>query len=329
MDPLPPAAPRCPPPLRLAPAPRPCTSPLHLARSPACQVHTLAFASHEAASRWRQLLAARVEQTEQEIVHEMRVALAWFVDEAAPRGLHLPDARAAHAAEAAARATPLALRVMLTPAQPAADARRGSLLGTSLGRSGEAALLVRADGERRASGGPASVVGPQPGRGTLARQELERAALLNPQLHRTRPVLAAFFAIKGSVLWKLTKGGLGEGHPRLFRLFPSDSTLQWDSAEPLVLLGARAGFSQPATRAVRPSRELAQRAFRFVLAGSEVDVVARSVVERDLWLLAVQSLPIGAAYVGKVEIQNKWNPNSDTGLEGTSFDRWRESVRVK
>ena len=80
---------------------------------------------------------------------------------------------------------------------------------------------------------------------------------------------------------------------------------------------------------MRPSRELAQRAFRFVLAGSEVDVVARSVVERDLWLLAVQSLPIGAAYVGKVEIQNKWNPNSDTGLEGTSFDRWRESVRVK
>ena len=52
-------------------------------------------------------------------------------------------------------------------------------------------------------------------------------------------------------------------------------------------------------------------------------------VERDLWLLAVKSLPIGAAYVGKVEIQNKWNPNSDTGLEGTSFDRWWESVRVK
>ncbi|MGB0191108.1 MAG: hypothetical protein ACPF9W_09090, partial [Nocardioides sp.] len=77
---------------------------------------------------------------------------------------------------------------------------------------------------------------------------------------------------------------------------PDDGGLlrRWQTA-PLVLLGARAGFSQPATRAVRPSRELAQRAFRFVLAGSEVDVVARSVVERDLWLLAVQSLPIGAA----------------------------------
>ena len=170
---------------------------------------------------------------------------------------------------------------------------------------------------------------PQAGPATRARQEFERAALLNPRLSKVRPLLAAFFGIKGGVLWKLTKGGAGEGHPRYFRLLPSDSMLQWDSAEPLVLLGARPGFSATARQHVRPSAALAERAFRFIFAGAEVDVVARSVAERNLWLLAVQSLPIGAAYVGKVEIQNKWNPNSDTGLEGTSFDRWRESVRVK
>ena len=67
----------------------------------------------------------------------------------------------------------------------------------------------------------------------------------------------------------------------------------------------------------------AARAFRFIFAGAEVDVVARSVAERDLWLLAVQSLPIGAAYLGKVEIVSKFDAYADTGCEGTAISRRR------
>ena len=111
--------------------------------------------------------------------------------------------------------------------------------------------------------------------------------LLNAwQIRRTRPVLAAIHCIKGSVLWKLTKAGAGEGHPRFFRLFPSESKVQWDSAEPLLLLGAVQGFSAAAKRTLRPAPKLEARAFRFVFWGDEADVIARSVAERDLWLLA-------------------------------------------
>ena len=103
------------------------------------------------------------------------------------------------------------------------------------------------------------------------------------------------------------KGGSGEGHPRYFRLYPSTSMVQWDSAEPMVLLGAVAGFSQAARKTILPGKELEARAFRFVLAASEVDVIARPAAERDLWLLAVDSLPIGAAFVGKVTTHNKYD----------------------
>lgn len=170
---------------------------------------------------------------------------------------------------------------------------------------------------------PRARILPQAGPGTRAWQEFERAAVRDPRLTKVRPLLAAFFAIKGAVLWKITKGGAGEGHPRFFRLFPSDSMLQWDSAEPLVLLGARPGFSAAAQHQVRPSAALAGRAFRFIFAGAEVDVVARSVAERNLWLLAVQSLPIGAGYLGKVEIVSKFDVCAGTGCEGTAISRRR------
>ena len=89
---------------------------------------------------------------------------------------------------------------------------------------------------------------------------------------------------------------------------------------------ARARTRSPApccSAAERRSAALAARAFRFIFAGAEVDVVARSVAERDLWLLAVQSLPIGAAYLGKVEIVSKFDAYADTGCEGTAISRRR------
>ena len=136
--------------------------------------------------------------------------------------------------------------------------------------------------------------------------------LLNAwQIRRTRPVLAAIHCIKGSVLWKLTKAGAGEGHPRFFRLFPSESKVQWDSAEPLLLLGAVQGFSAAAKRTLRPAPELEARAFRFVFWGDEADVIARSVAERDLWLLAIESLPVGAAFGSKVLVKNKYDLYAD------------------
>ena len=273
------------------------------------EVHTLAFKSHDTAMLWRTLLMERVEQMEQEIVHEMRVAAAWSTDVYEPRKLWLPSQREGHAAEVAESETPLALKVMIAVARPGAQRGAGP-------QQIEARLSSPDDGAR-------ARILPQAGPGTRARQEFERAAVLNPRLTKVRPLLAAFFAIKGAVLWKLTKGGVGEGHPRFFRLFPSDSMLQWDSAEPLVLLGARPGFSAAAQHQVRPSAALAGRAFRFVFAGAEVDVVARSLAERSLWLLAVQSLPIGAAYLGKVEIVSKFDVYNDTGREGTAISRRR------
>ena len=155
-----------------------------------------------------------------------------------------------------------------------------------------------------AARGPA---GPDVARGTLARRDFEKAAVLHPQLRRTRPVRAALYAIKGSVMWKLTKGGTGEGHPRYFRLYPSTSMVQWDSAEPILLLGALPGLSAAARRAIgAPARALGPRAFRFVFGAFEVDVIARSPAERDLWLLAVASLPIGGAFADRVELKNKF-----------------------
>ena len=218
---------------------------------------------------------------------------------------------------------PLPLKVMIAVAKPGTPAAGPQQVEARLSSPGEGGSTR---GSARAAGRGArrrvSIV-PQAGPATRARQEFERAALLNPRLSKVRPLLAAFFGIKGGVLWKLTKGGAGAGHPRYFRLLPSDSMLQWDSAEPLVLLGARPGFSATARQHVRPSAALAARAFRFIFAGAEVDVVARSVAERNLWLLAVQSLPIGAAYLGKVEILSKFDVYADTGCEGTAISRRR------
>ena len=39
--------------------------------------------------------------------------------------------------------------------------------------------------------------------------------------------------------------------------------------------------------------------------------------------IAVQSLPIGAAYLGKVEIVSKFDAYADTGCEGTAISRRR------
>lgn len=287
------------------------------ARNPKAEpeVHTLAFEARDTATRWRTLLTERVEQMEQEIVHEMRVAAAWCMDEYEPRKLWLASRREEHAAEVAAGETPLVLKVMIAAARCLSPSKPRVQHSTEPQQI-EARLSTPDDGARVR-------ILPQAGQGTRARQEFERSAVLNPRLTKMRPLLAAFFVIKGAVLWKLTKGGVGEGHPRFFRLFPSDSMLQWDSAEPLVLLGARPGFSAAAQQQVRPSVELAGRAFRFIFAGAEVDVVARSVGERNLWLLAVQSLPIGAAYLGNVEIVNKFDAYADTGFEGSAISRRR------
>jgi hypothetical protein len=276
------------------------------ARNPKAEpeVHTLAFEAHDTAMHWRTLLTERVEQMELEIVREMRVAAAWCMDVYEPRKLWLPSRREEHAEEVAESETPLALKVVLVEVRP--GAQRGA---------GQQQVEARPS--------PRARILPQAGPGTRARQEFERAAVRDPRLTKVRPLLAAFFAIKGAVLWKITKGGAGEGHPRFFRLFPSDSMLQWDSAEPLVLLGARPGFSAAAQHQVRPSAALAGRAFRFIFAGAEVDVVARSVAERNLWLLAVQSLPIGAGYLGKVEIVSKFDVCAGTGCEGTAISRRR------
>ena len=52
----------------------------------------------------------------------------------------------------------------------------------------------------------------------------------------------------------------------------------------------------------KPSLEARGRAFRFVLAHVEVDVVAPTVAVREHWLLACRSLPLGGAFVGRVSV---------------------------
>ena len=175
-------------------------------------MYTLAFEAHDTAVRWRTLLTERVEQMEREIVHEMRVAAAWCMDVYEPRQLWLASRREEHSVELTESEAPLALMVMIAAAKPGAQRGAGP-------QQIEARLL---DGDDGAS----ARILPQAGPGTRARQEFERGAVLNPRLTKVRPLLAAFFAIKGAVLWKLTKGGVGEGHPRFFRLFPSDSMIQ-------------------------------------------------------------------------------------------------------
>ena len=62
------------------------------------------------------------------------------------------------------------------------------------------------------------------------------------------------------------------------------------------------GLSAAAQKAHKPSLEARGRAFRFVLAHVEVDVVAPTVAVREHWLLACRSLPLGGAFVGRVSV---------------------------
>ena len=149
---------------------------------------------------------------------------------------------------------PLPLKVMIAVAKPGTPAAGPQQVEARLSSAGEGgstrgSTRAAARGARRR----VSIV-PQAGPATRARQEFERAALLNPRLSKVRPLLAAFFGIKGGVLWKLTKGGTAAGHARYFRLIPSQSMVQWDGTAPQLLLGALPGLSDNAVRHLRARR---------------------------------------------------------------------------
>ena len=84
----------------------------------------------------------------------------------------------------------------------------------------------------------------------------------------------------------------------------------------------RAWHRQPASRvadatsqakAHKPSLEARGRAFRFVLAHVEVDVVAPTVAVREHWLLACRSLPLGGAFVGRVSVATAYEEAGSPG----------------
>ena len=127
--------------------------------------------------------------------------------------------------------------------------------------------------------------------------------------------LSSCFCIKGSALLKLTKGGSGGGHLRYFQLMPSRCLLAWHEAEPQLVLGALPGLSAAARKAHKPSLEARGRAFRFVLAHVEVDVVAPTVAVREHWLLACRSLPLGGAFVGRVSVATAYEEAGSPGVQ--------------
>ena len=78
-----------------------------------------------------------------------------------------------------------------------------------------------------------------------------------------------------------------------------DDDDDYDAFASVSILG---GLSAAAQKAHKPSLEARGRAFRFVLAHVEVDVVAPTVAVREHWLLACRSLPLGGAFVGRVSV---------------------------
>ena len=71
--------------------------------------------------------------------------------------------------------------------------------------------------------------------------------------------------------------------------------------QPQLVLGGRRGVGD--TQALPAISEVRERAFRFVLATSEVVVVAATQAEREHWLLALRALPVGPLLRGRLDIE--------------------------
>ena len=78
----------------------------------------------------------------------------------------------------------------------------------------------------------------------------------------------------------------------------------WDGAQPQLVLGARPGLGHEASKALKPDRAMRERAFRFVLATTDVVVIASTPAEREHWLLALRALPAGQLLAARLRVHD-------------------------
>lgn len=136
------------------------------------------------------------------------------------------------------------------------------------------------------------------------RKEIEKA--VQTSIAPNRMLLSAFFCIKGSILTEMPARGTNQMNQRVFRLLPETSEIHIDGFDPQPLLGVVASLSPWALQEIRVSTKRAtQRGFRLILESSELNVIANSPAEKDHWLLAIRTLPIGEIYLGRLHFIRK------------------------
>eukprot|EP00965_Chrysotila_dentata_P170252 5619623-Pleurochrysis_carterae.AAC.1 len=80
----------------------------------------------------------------------------------------------------------------------------------------------------------------------------------------------------------------------------------WEGTQPQLVLGGLPGVSNETLTTIRPSASTLLRCFRFVLVHTEVTVIAATEEDKDQWLLALRSLPIGAGFYNRIECFNQY-----------------------
>lgn len=135
-----------------------------------------------------------------------------------------------------------------------------------------------------------------------------------------RPIVSAFAAIRGARMTQHYKRGASPPVERYVRLLVSSSEVVVSEGPPLPIWGVAPTLSpavaqtvataQSAGASCRPAsavgkprgdeRSATTRGFRLVLPTGELELVARSAADKDCWLLALASLPVGAAFLDRL-----------------------------